>query len=91
MLAFRTAAEAERWSESDAGWALPAIDFCFMCIVQSPCHGIQDSCQAVLGHSSSKERISGHGAESIISDLRVGGRGSLVDEIQVGYCCDWGC
>lgn len=59
-----------------------------MCILKLPGDGVEDSSEAVLGHSSPEEGIGGQGAEGVVADLGVRWRGTLADEVEVGVGLD---
>ncbi len=49
-------------------------------IVQSPCYGVQQADQRGFAYAALEERVSGEGAEGIVANFGIGGRGSSMDE-----------
>ena len=64
-----------------AAWATLAL--LFADVVELPRNGVEQSDQAGLADTATEEGICCEGAESVVSDLGVGGRSAAVDEGKV--------
>lgn len=59
-----------------------------MRIVEPPRHGVEDSRNAVLRDAAPEEGIALEGAERVVLDFGVRGRGALSDEVEVHVCTE---
>lgn len=62
---------------------LPSIDACLVRVVKTPRDGVEDAGDAVLCDAAAEQRVALEGAEGVVLDFGVGGRGALADEVEV--------
>ena len=54
-----------------------------MRIVEAPGDRIEDSSYAILGHAAAEKGVALEGAEGVVCDFGVGGRGTLADQVKI--------
>jgi hypothetical protein len=62
---------------------LPAVDAGLVGVVEAPCDGVEDACDAVLRDAAAEQGVALERAERVVQDLGVGGRRALSDEVEV--------
>lgn len=68
-----TFAAIKTFGYAKRGRRRPTFDAGFVEFVQFPCHGVEDSGETILGHSSPEERIGSERAKGVISNLGICG------------------
>lgn len=59
-------------------------------VVQGPGYGVEEADEGVVRDAALEERIGLEGAESVVADFGVGGRGAASGEGEIGVGGDWG-